>query len=59
MVLKANPIKTVQSPDEEDQQLIWVIGPNPDNPGQNIVLVTTRAAAAKKGYRLPLVFQSK
>jgi hypothetical protein len=59
IVLKANPITTVKSADELDQKLIWVIGPNPDNPEQQIVLITTRAAAAQKKYNLPEIFRPK
>ena len=34
-----------------------VIGDDPDSPGQDIVLVTTRAAAKEKSYELPPDFQ--
>jgi hypothetical protein len=59
MVMQANPIKTVQSPDEEDQQLVWVIGPDPADPAQTSILLTTRAAAREKNYTLPLIFREK
>lgn len=59
MVLKANPVTTVKSPNELDQKLLWVIGANPDNPAQQVVLITTRAAAAQKKYTLPEVFRPK
>lgn len=59
MVMKANPIKTVKEPHETDQQLIWVIGPNPDNASEQIILITTRDAAAAKNYTLPAIFQPK
>jgi len=57
LVMKANPVTTVQSPSEVDQKLIWVIGPDPDDPTKEIILVTTRTSAAAKGYTLPAVFQ--
>ena len=59
MVLKANPIRTVKQPHEKDQQLIWVIGPDPNDPSRNVILITTRDAAAAKSYSLPPVFQLK
>jgi len=59
LVRKANPITTVKDPSETDQKLIWVIGPDPDDASKQIVLVTTRAAAATKKYTLPEVFVAK
>jgi serine/threonine protein kinase/predicted negative regulator of RcsB-dependent stress response len=59
LVRKANPITTVKDPSETDQKLIWVIGPDPDDASKQIVLITTRAAAAAKKYTLPEVFVAK
>jgi len=59
LVRKANPITTVQDPSELDQKLIWVIGPDPDQPATKIVLITTRAAAAERNYVLPPPFVPK
>jgi hypothetical protein len=59
MVTKANPIIKVKDPSEPDQRLIWVVGPDPDNPQNEIVLVTTRGGAGLKGFVLPDVFRSK
>ncbi len=59
LVRKANPVTTVKDPSETDQKLIWVIGPDPDDASKQIVLVTTRAAAATKKYTLPDVFVAK
>ncbi|MFI4876589.1 MAG: serine/threonine protein kinase [Blastopirellula sp. JB062] len=60
LLMKANPVTTVQSPDEVDQKLVYVIGPDPENPdGDKVILITTRSAAAKKGYDLPAPFQPK
>ena len=59
MAMKANPIRTVKEPHEKDQQLIWVVGPDPADPARNVVLITTRDAAAAKGYTLPPVFQPR
>jgi hypothetical protein len=57
MVMKANPITTVKAPNEADQKLIWVVGPDPADPSKNIILITTRDAAAQKNYTLPEVFK--
>ena len=59
LVRKANPLTTVKDPSEADQKLIWVIAPDPDSPGKQIVLITTRAAAAAKKYKLPPPFVAK
>ncbi len=59
MVMKANPVTTVKEPTETDQKLIWVVGPDPDNPSKQMVLITTRSAAARKNYKLPDVFVPK
>lgn len=60
LLMKANPITTVTAPNEADQKLVYVIGPDPENPdGDKIILITTRAQAAKKKYDLPAPFQLK
>jgi hypothetical protein len=59
LVRKANPITTVKDPSEADQKLVWVIASDPDSPGKQIVLITTRAAAAAKKYKLPAPFVAK
>lgn len=58
LVLKANPIPGKSATDKE-QKLIWVVGPDPDNPAKQLVLITTRAAAANKKYTLPAHFVLK
>jgi hypothetical protein len=59
LVRKANPVTTVKNPSEPDQKLVWVVGPDPDSPGREIILITTRAAAAAKKYKLPAPFVAK
>lgn len=59
MVMKANPVTTVKTPDEPNQKLIWVVGPDPANNANMVVLITTRAAAEQKKYVLPEVFRQK
>ena len=59
MVMKANPITTVKTPDEKDQKLLWVVAPDPEDASTKIVLVTTRKASAAKNYTLPEIFREK
>jgi serine/threonine protein kinase len=59
LVMKANPVTTVKNPDEKDQKLVWIVGPNPKDPSKQIILITTRAAVEKANLKLPAVFESK
>ena len=59
LVRKANPVTTVKDPSEVDQKLLWVVGPDPDDPKKQIVLITTRQMSEKKKYTLPEVFKLK
>lgn len=57
LVMKANPVTTIQALSDPDQKLIWVIAADPDDPNHDAVLITTRRAAQQKGYELPHVFR--
>lgn len=59
LVRKANPVTTVKDPSEVDQKLVWVIGPDPEAAGKQVILITTRAAATTKKYNLPAAFVLK
>ena len=59
IVMRANPVTTVSEPSEVDQKLIWVVGPDPADPKKQILLITTRDAAQREGYKLPAPFQPK
>jgi hypothetical protein len=59
LVRKANPVTTVKDPSETDQKLVWLIGPDPDKPAQQCVVITTRTAATNKKLSLPAVFIKK
>src|SRR4029077_7734062 len=59
LVRKANPVTTVKDSSEKDQKLVWLIGPDPDSPAKQVVLITTRNAAATKKYTLPPPFAAK
>lgn len=54
---QANPEKNAKSPRDELCKLVWVIADNPDQPGNKIVLITTRKAVSANGYDLPKAFQ--
>ena len=56
IVMKANPDPTVTSPSMPNQKLIWLITTDPNDPGNKIILITTRKAAAANKYTLPPVF---
>jgi hypothetical protein len=53
IVVTANSKKT---PEDPDQKLIWVVAPDPENPAKEMILITTKAQAAKKKYKVPKVF---
>jgi eukaryotic-like serine/threonine-protein kinase len=56
IVMKANPDPTVTSPSMPNQKLIWLITTDPNDPGNKIILITTRKAAETNKYTLPSVF---
>ena len=53
IVVSANPDKDITGAADPNCKLIWVVAPDPDNPTQQAILITTRAAAEKKSYQLP------
>lgn len=57
IVVKAQA--TGKPPSAPEQKLIWVVGPDPEQPGTQVVLVTTRAAAAEKAYTIPQPFLAR
>jgi hypothetical protein len=59
LVMKANPVTTVKDPSEADQKLVWLIGPDPEEAGKEVVLITTRTAAATSKQTLPAQFVPK
>jgi hypothetical protein len=54
----ANPDKTATGPADPKQKLVYVVQPKPGG-GSEAIFVTTRAAAQKRGDRLPAVFTAK
>lgn len=59
LVLKANPDRSASDPDDPRVKLVWLIGADPDEPGAQAVLITTRAGAKKRGAKLPAVFETE
>ena len=59
IMLQANPDKSATSPSDEKCKLVWVLGPDPDDPNTMAVLVTTRTAANQKNMQLPAIFSSE
>jgi eukaryotic-like serine/threonine-protein kinase len=56
MMLKANP-KAATGPQDPDQQLVWLVGADPESPTRTLVLITTRDAAAQRNDTLPAIFR--
>ena len=58
-VVKMNPIRTGGDPTSRDQKVVWTIGPDPDDADKNqVILITIRDAAIKRGLSVPKVFLS-
>lgn len=59
IMTSANPSQDITGPGDPNCSLIWVVADDPDNPGQNAILVTTRDAAAAKSFELPPAFRTE
>ncbi|QDS92300.1 Serine/threonine-protein kinase PknB [Roseimaritima multifibrata] len=55
LVMQANIDKSVTDASQPQQLLVWVIGDNPNKPGEKAILISTRAGAEGK-YELPAEF---
>lgn len=53
---RGNPVTTVKDTRDNQQQLIWVVKDDDQQPGQPMVLLTTRSAAEAAGWQLPEEF---
>ena len=56
VMVSANPNRDISGASDPQCKLVWVVTDDPESPGQDAVLITTRAAAAAKGYELPQAF---
>ena len=59
IMVGANPDKDISGANDPNCKLIWVVAEDPENPGQQAILITTRKAAAQKSYQLPPAFQTE
>ncbi len=58
LTMKANPMK-VTKPSDPKQVVVWTIGPHPDEPEKQVVLITSRSAAVAMDLPLPKYFRKK
>ena len=58
LVLRADPSSGTKDPSDPELRLIWIVAANPDDAEKLAILITTRAAAAKRGDKLPKMFHS-
>ena len=56
IMVRANPNKNITGADDLNCMLVWVVAADPDDASRQIILVTTRSAAAEKSYQLPQAF---
>ncbi len=59
IMVRCNPDRNITGPNDPACKLVWVVADHPDKPGNQAVLVTTRAAAAQKNYPLPEAFRTE
>ena len=54
---RANPVTTVQSPNEKDQKVVWLVLEDPTTPSKKKIDMTTRAWSESNQAPLPKEFQ--
>ncbi|QDS89216.1 Protein kinase domain protein [Rosistilla ulvae] len=59
LVQRANIVKDLTDPADPKQALIWLLGPDPDETDNQVILVTTRDGAKTAGYTLQPEFVIK
>ena len=59
IMVRCNPKKDISGPSDPDCKLVWVLAEDPNSPGNQAVLITTRAAVEARGDQLPAAFQTK
>lgn len=57
IMVRCNPDKNVSGPHDLKCKLVWALGPDPANPGNQAILITTRAGVAARNLTLPKDFQ--
>jgi len=56
IVLKAAPNSLAKNPADPRLKLVWGIAADPDQPGIQSVVITTREGARRRGEKLPKIF---
>ena len=56
VMTSSNPNRNITGADDPNCKLVWVVAADPEDESRQAVLITTRAAAQKKGYTLPPAF---
>lgn len=59
IVFRANPNKTATGPDDPACELVWLVEDDPDQPGVQRVLISTRTAVTERKLQLPPQFLKK
>lgn len=59
LVQAANANIAVKDPSDPRQRVVWVIGPSPSDPENQIILITTRRMTQVRSYKLPDKFISQ
>ena len=57
IMVRCNPKKDISGASDPECKLVWVVGDDPNSPGNQAILITTRSAAQANGYKLPNAFQ--
>jgi hypothetical protein len=57
LVRRANPVTTVQNPNEKDQKVVWLLLDDPNSPTKKKLELTTRAWAEGNNAALPKEFE--
>jgi hypothetical protein len=57
IMFRANSNKTASGPNDPLCELVWIVADDPEQPGQKMVLVTTRTAVTEKNLVLPPQFR--
>ena len=57
LLMRAFPGRPVKNSRDPELKLIWVEGATPEDADMQVILITTRDAAAKRGDKLPQVFR--
>ncbi len=59
IMVRCNPNKDISGAGDLNCKLVWAIGDDPEQPGQNAILITTRQGVLEKELTLPAAFQIK